>query len=56
MRMNFVLVMVVFVIHRTLNSSHGLAFQALRDSRSMAVSVGVKEYKEKLKVFAQSDR
>jgi branched-chain amino acid transport system permease protein len=40
------------VIHRTIKSSTGLAFVALRDSMEFATSLGVSEYREKLKVFA----
>ena len=47
----FFLVMLA-IIHRTIYSSTGLAFMALRDSKEFAMSLGVSEYKEKLKVFA----
>ena len=47
----FFLVMLA-VIFKTIHSSTGLAFVALRDSKEFATSLGVSEYKEKLKVFA----
>ncbi len=40
------------VIHRTIHSTTGLAFVALRDSKEFASALGVNEYKEKIKVFA----
>jgi branched-chain amino acid transport system permease protein len=40
------------VIYRTIRSSTGLAFMALRDSKDYAASLGVSEYREKIKVFA----
>ena len=43
---------VLFVIHRTIHSSTGLAFMALRDAPEFAKSLGINEYKEKIKVFA----
>ncbi|MFH1136589.1 MAG: branched-chain amino acid ABC transporter permease [Pseudomonadota bacterium] len=43
---------ILAIIHRTIHSSTGLAFVALRDSKDFATSLGVSEYKEKLKVFA----
>jgi len=50
---NFGLFLVMLtVIHRTIHSSTGLAFVALRDARDLATALGVSEYKEKLKVFA----
>jgi len=45
-------VTMLVVIYRTIHSSSGLAFVALRDSRALATALGVSEYKEKLKVFA----
>jgi branched-chain amino acid transport system permease protein len=44
----------LIVIYKTINSSTGLAFVALRDSRELATASGVSEYREKLKVFALS--
>ena len=50
---NFALFLVIlFVIYRIINSSTGLGFVALRDSRDFATALGINEYKEKLKVFA----
>jgi branched-chain amino acid transport system permease protein len=49
-----VFLVILFVIYRIIHSSSGLAFMALRDSRDFATSLGVSEYKEKLKVFAMS--
>ena len=49
-----VFLVILFVIYRIIHSSSGLAFMALRDSRDFATSLGVSEYKEKLKVFALS--
>ncbi|UCF90789.1 MAG: branched-chain amino acid ABC transporter permease [Desulfobacterales bacterium] len=50
---NFALFLVMLtIIYRTIHSSTGLAFVALRDSRSFAKALGVNEYKEKIKVFA----
>ena len=43
---------VLSIIYKTIHSSNGLAFMALRDSRDFATSLGVNEYKEKIKVFA----
>lgn len=43
---------VVIVVYKTIHSSNGLAFMALRDSRDFASALGINEYKEKLKVFA----
>ncbi|MEW5725410.1 MAG: branched-chain amino acid ABC transporter permease, partial [Thermodesulfobacteriota bacterium] len=40
------------VVRLTIRSSTGLAFVAMRDSREFAASLGVSEYREKLKVFA----
>ncbi len=40
------------VIWWIIRSSTGLAFVALRDSRDFATSLGVSEYREKIKVFA----
>jgi len=40
------------IIYKVINSSTGLAFVALRDSRDFATALGVSEYKEKIKVFA----
>ena len=44
----------LIAIYRTINSSSGLAFVALRDSWELATASGVSEYREKLKVFALS--
>jgi len=50
---NFALFLVMLtIIYRTIRSSTGLAFVALRDARDLAKALGVSEYKEKLKVFA----
>ena len=49
-----VFLMVLFIIYKTIHSSTGLAFMALRDAKALATSLGVNEYKEKLKVFAMS--
>jgi len=49
-----VFLIILYVIYRIIHSSSGLAFMALRDSRDFATSLGVSEYKEKLKVFAMS--
>jgi branched-chain amino acid transport system permease protein len=43
-----------YVIYRTIHSSTGMAFVALRDSEQFASSLGVSRYKERLKVFALS--
>jgi branched-chain amino acid transport system permease protein len=43
-----------YIIYRTIHSSTGLAFVALRDSEHFAASVGVNRFKERLKVFALS--
>lgn len=43
-----------YVIYRTLNSTTGLAFVALRDAEHFASSLGVNRYRERLKVFALS--
>jgi branched-chain amino acid transport system permease protein len=40
------------IIYKTIRSSTGLAFVALRDSKDFATALGVSEYREKLKVFA----
>jgi branched-chain amino acid transport system permease protein len=42
------------IVYRTIHSSSGLAFVALRDSRELATASGISEYREKLKVFALS--
>lgn len=44
----------LFIIYKIVNSSTGKAFIALRDSRDFALSLGINEYKERLKVFALS--
>lgn len=44
----------LFIIYKVLNSSTGQAFVALRDSRDFARSLGINEYKEKVKVFGVS--
>jgi len=50
---NFGLFLVMLtIIYKTIHSSNGLAFIAMRDSKELATSLGVNEYKEKLKVFA----
>lgn len=49
-----VFLIILFVIHRIIHSSTGLAFMALRDSKEFATALGVNEYKEKIKVFAIS--
>jgi len=50
---NFVLFLVVLsIIYKVINSSTGLAFVALRDSKNFAKALGINEYKEKIKVFA----
>jgi len=50
---NFALFVVILaIVYRIIRSSSGLAFVALRDSRELAVALGVSEYREKLKVFA----
>lgn len=49
-----VFLIILFVIYKIIHSSTGLAFMALRDSKEFATSLGVNEYKEKLKVFATS--
>ncbi len=50
---NFVLFLVILaIIYKIINSSTGLGFVALRDSRDFATALGINEYKEKLKVFA----
>jgi len=43
-----------YVIYRTIHSSTGLAFVALRDSEPFATSLGVNRFRERLKVFALS--
>ena len=45
---------VLSIIYKVIHSSTGLAFMALRDAKEFATSLGVNEYKEKLKVFAMS--
>ena len=47
-----VFLVVLVIIHKIINSSTGLAFIALRDSKDFAAALGVNEYKEKIKVFA----
>lgn len=42
------------VIFWIIRSSTGLAFVALRDSKEFATSLGISEYKEKIKVFAMA--
>jgi len=50
---NFVLFLVILtIIRKIINSSTGLGFVALRDSRDFATALGINEYREKLKVFA----
>lgn len=49
-----VFLITLFLIYKIIHSSTGLAFMALRDSKDLATSLGVNEYKEKLKVFAVS--
>lgn len=43
-----------YLIYRTVNSTTGLAFVALRDAEHFATSLGVNRYRERLKVFALS--
>jgi branched-chain amino acid transport system permease protein len=43
-----------YIIYRTIHSSTGLAFVALRDSEHFATSLGVNRFRERLKVFALS--
>lgn len=43
-----------YIIYRTIHSSTGLAFVALRDSEHFATALGVNRFKERLKVFALS--
>lgn len=47
-------ILLLFIIHRVINSSIGLAFVALRDSEPFAKTLGVDEYKYKLIVFGIS--
>ncbi|MGD2038041.1 MAG: branched-chain amino acid ABC transporter permease [Desulfobacterales bacterium] len=47
-----VFLVILTIIYKIINSSTGLAFVALRDSKDFATALGVNEYKEKLKVFA----
>jgi branched-chain amino acid transport system permease protein len=47
-----VFLVILAIIHKIINSSTGLAFVALRDSKDFAAALGVNEYKEKIKVFA----
>ena len=50
---NFALFLLMLtIIYKTIHSSTGLAFVALRDSKDFARSLGVSEYREKIKVFA----
>jgi branched-chain amino acid transport system permease protein len=50
---NFVFMLIILIfIYKTIHSSTGLAFVALRDSKEFAKALGVNEYKEKLKIFA----
>ena len=44
----------LFIIYKTIHSTTGQAFVALRDSRDFARSLGINEYKEKVKVFGVS--
>jgi len=44
----------LFIIYKIINSSTGKAFIALRDSRNFALSLGINEYKERIKVFSIS--
>ncbi len=41
----------LIIVYKTIQSSNGLAFMALRDSRDFATALGINEYREKLKVF-----
>jgi len=43
-----------YILYRTVRSSTGLAFVALRDSEHLATTLGVNRFKERLKVFALS--
>jgi branched-chain amino acid transport system permease protein len=45
---------ILIIIYKVIHSSTGLAFIALRDDNRFATSLGISEYKEKLKVFALS--
>jgi branched-chain amino acid transport system permease protein len=47
-----VFLVILTIIYKIIHSSTGLAFVALRDSREFATTLGVNEYKEKIKVFA----
>ena len=49
-----VFLITLFLIYKIIHSTTGLAFMALRDSKDLATSLGVNEFKEKLKVFAIS--
>ena len=46
------MLIILFIVYRTIHSATGLAFVALRDSKEFAKALGVNEYKEKLKIFA----
>jgi len=48
------LLLTLFIIHKIIKSRTGQAFVALRDSADFARSLGINEYKEKIKVFAVS--
>ena len=47
-----VFLVILTIVYKIINSSTGLAFVALRDSKDFASALGVNEYKEKIKVFA----
>jgi branched-chain amino acid transport system permease protein len=47
-------VLMLYIIHRLINSETGLAFVALRDSENLATSLGVSRFRERVKVFAIS--
>jgi len=50
---NFAFMLIILtIIYKTIHSSTGLAFVAMRDSKEFAKALGVNEFKEKLKVFA----
>lgn len=44
--------LILYIVHRVINSSTGLAFVALRDSENFAYCLGVNKFRERLKVFA----
>jgi branched-chain amino acid transport system permease protein len=44
--------LILYIVHRIVNSDTGLAFVALRDSENFAYCLGVNKFRERLKVFA----